>query len=153
MNKNIIKIVTIIMIMISVLSVCLPVVFATTSGSGLVGKFKGDTNTSLTTENVASGSGLVGEFKGDTDTSLTTENVDGKIKKIIGVILSFIRIIAIGIAIIVITYLGIKYMSAAPNEKANIKNQLITFTIGAVLVLSATAILDKVHSAVTSLTK
>jgi len=129
MNKNIIKIVTIIMIMISVLSVCLPVVFATTSGSGLVGK-----------------------FKGDTDTSLTTENVDGKIKTIIGVILSFIRIIAIGIAIIVITYLGIKYMSAAPNEKANIKNQLITFTIGAVLVLSATAILDKVHSAVTSLT-
>jgi hypothetical protein len=44
-------------------------------------------------------------------------------------------------------------MSAAPNEKANIKNQLITFTIGAVLVLSATAILDKVHSAVTSLTE
>lgn len=64
------------------------------------------------------------------------------ITKVITPILNVVRIVATGISIIMITYLGIKYMAAAPTEKANIKSQLITFTIGAVVVIGAVTLLD-----------
>lgn len=64
------------------------------------------------------------------------------IKKVITPVLNVVRIIATGISIIMITYLGIKYMAAAPSEKANIKSQLITFTIGAVVVIGAATLLE-----------
>lgn len=69
-----------------------------------------------------------------------------KLNKIIGSVLAAVRIVAIGIAIIMITYLGIKYMSAAPNEKAGIKNQLILFSLGVFCVVGAVKIFDFIKS-------
>ena len=71
-------------------------------------------------------SDLSGEFDGATNPSGSD-----KIRSILGTILSVVRTIAVGISIIIITFLGIKYMSAAPSEKANIKNQLIYFVLTA----------------------
>lgn len=70
-----------------------------------------------------------------------TGSVQTTMQTTLGTVLTVVRTVAIGISIIMITYLGIKYMSAAPTEKANIKNQLITFTIGAVIVVGAVSIL------------
>ena len=82
---------------------------------------------------------ITNNFSGSAVTSGTTEyNV---ITNVIGNTLSAIRIVAIGIGIIMLTYLGIQYMSSAPNEKAEIKNKLIAFTVGVVLVVSASSIL------------
>ena len=83
---------------------------------------------------------MSGEFDGATNPSGSD-----KIRSILGTILSVVRTIAVGISIIIITFLGIKYMSAAPSEKANIKNQLITFTIGAVVVVGAVNIIGIVR--------
>ena len=51
-----------------------------------------------------------------------------------------------------ITYLGMKYMSAAPSEKASIKNQLITFTVGVIVVVGATTILQIIQKTTTAIT-
>lgn len=79
-------------------------------------------------------------FKGS---DIDADSTEGKaITSIIGTILTVVRSVAIGIAIIMITFLGIQYMQAAPQEKANIKNKLITFTIGFVVVVSAVTLID-----------
>lgn len=65
---------------------------------------------------------------------------------VIGKILSVIRIIAVSLAIVVLTYLGIKYMLAAPSEKAEIKKQYVTFVIGVVVFVAATTILDVIKN-------
>lgn len=100
-----------------------------------------------------SGSDLTGKFDGKTQVSDSDiEEGEGLLTNVLGPILSVIRIVAIGIAIIMITILGIKYMTAAPSEKANIKNQLITFTIGAVIVIGTTSILSMIRNAINSIT-
>ena len=72
---------------------------------------------------------------------------------IIGMILSAVRIVAVSLSLIIITWLGIKYMSAAPSEKANIKGQLITFAIGAIVVVASTSILELVRKFAQSIGK
>lgn len=87
------------------------------------------------------GSDLVGQFNG---TSEDTSEGQGIIEDLIGIVLSAVRIVAAGVALIMLIYLGIKYMSAAPSEKANIKNQLITYVAGAAVVVCTTTILEKI---------
>ena len=50
-------------------------------------------------------------------------------------------------AIACVVFAGLRYMFAAPSEKADIKQGLIYLTIGAVLVFGATLIIDLVTSA------
>lgn len=101
-------------------------------------------------DTVKKGKQLAEVFDGKTN---TTDEGKTLIQKIIVPILSVVRIVAIGMGIIMITYLGIKYMSAAPTEKANIKNQLITFVIGIAVVVTATTVLQIINTAVTSMTQ
>lgn len=64
---------------------------------------------------------------------------------IIKQVLTAIRVFAAGLAIIMITVMGIKYMMAAPTEKAEVKTKLINFIIGIALVVAATTIIDLVR--------
>lgn len=97
-----------------------------------------------------SGSDLAGLFDGKN--GVGTADGERLMTDVMSTVLSVIRIVAIGIAIIMITVLGIKYMSAAPSEKANIKNQLITFTVGAVVVVGTTSILGMIKDTVAAVT-
>ena len=74
------------------------------------------------------------------------------ITNILGMVLTVVRTVAIGISIIMITYLGIRYMSAAPTEKANIKNQLITFVIGSAFVIGAVSLFGIIRNLATTIT-
>lgn len=107
-----------------------------------------DKKSSFSPQSGNSGSGLTSQFNGNGGTN-TTKGVS-ILEKVIGPILSVVRIIAVGVSIIMITYLGIKYMAAAPTEKASIKNQLVTFTIGAIVVFGATSILIMIKNFATS---
>ncbi len=123
MNRKIRKIITVVFVIITVILIS-NMVFATQGGSALVKGFTGN--------NAANGSsGVV------------------LIQKIIGPILNAVKIVATGVLIIMIIYLGIKYMAAAPTEKANIKSQLITFTIGAIVVIGTATILQIIEEVVT----
>ncbi len=60
---------------------------------------------------------------------------------IVGSIITVIRIVGIGIAIIMTTYVAIKYMSAAPNEKAEFKKSATGLIVGAVVLFATSGIL------------
>lgn len=61
---------------------------------------------------------------------------------VIGYILNWLRLIAAGIAIILLTYMSFRYMTAVdPREKAELKKSLITYLIGAVILVGATNII------------
>lgn len=61
--------------------------------------------------------------------------------KIIGAILTVCQMAGSGIAVIMLIVLAIKYLSAAPSDKAQIKNSAVIYIVGAVILFSASGIL------------
>ena len=55
-------------------------------------------------------------------------------------ILSFIQTIGVIISVIILIVIGIKYMLGSVEEKANYKNAMIPYLIGALLVFSVTTL-------------
>lgn len=62
-------------------------------------------------------------------------------REILGMILDIVRTIGIGIALIILTYIGIKFMMASPSERANIKQYSMNFIIGAFILVGGVGIL------------
>lgn len=60
----------------------------------------------------------------------------------IGAILSVIRIVGTGVALIIIMTIAIKYMSAAPGERAEIKKSSIQYVVGALILFGSSNILS-----------
>ena len=58
-----------------------------------------------------------------------------------GKIAGLISVIAAAVAIVILIWLAIKYMSAAPADKADIKKSAVTYVIGAVLLFAASGVL------------
>lgn len=79
-----------------------------------------------------------------TDTTQFTSSDTGlndSIRNIIGAILNVTRIIATGVAIIMLTVLAMKYMMSAPNDRADIKKHAVVYIVGAVILFAGTGIL------------
>lgn len=72
------------------------------------------------------------------------ENMGGNdaIGTIGGNILSVVQAIAISAAVIMIVVIGIKFMLAAPSEKAEVKKQLTPYIIGCVILFGTTTFLQ-----------
>lgn len=62
-------------------------------------------------------------------------------QRLMGTAINTIKIVGTGTAIVMITYMGIKYMMAAPSEKAEFKKSASIYIVGAVLVFATTNIL------------
>ncbi len=58
-----------------------------------------------------------------------------------GSILAIVQVIGVSCGIIFLIILGVKYMTSSTNDKATIKEQLIPYVIGAVLMFGGTGIL------------
>ena len=56
------------------------------------------------------------------------------------VILGFVQFVGYAIAVGMLIYVGIKYVMASADEKANLKNALVRYVIGAVLIAGASAV-------------
>lgn len=69
----------------------------------------------------------------------------GTVKKLtentLGTAISVVRIVGTGIAIIMIMIIGVKYMIAAPGDRADIKKHAVPFVIGAVVLFGTSQIL------------
>ena len=63
-----------------------------------------------------------------------------------GGILAIVRIAAVGIGMIMLTVLAMKYMLAAPEARAEIKGSAIRYVLGAVLMFAAAAIMQIIDS-------
>ena len=70
----------------------------------------------------------------------------GAINTAVGNILGILQIVGMAAAVIILIWLGIKYMSAAPSEKADIKKSMVIWIVGAVLLFAASGILSLVRS-------
>ena len=68
-------------------------------------------------------------------------NVATPVQRVVGTAINVIRIVGTGMAIIMITYVAIKYMSAAPSEKAEFKKSATAMIVGAIVLFAATNIL------------
>lgn len=71
-----------------------------------------------------------------------TTGASNTVTTISATIITSIRIIAVAIAIVVLFVLAMKYMMAAPGDKADIKKSAITFVIGAIVVFGAIQLLE-----------
>lgn len=77
-------------------------------------------------------------------TDVNTGSMDG----IVGSILGFIRWAGIITAVIIAMFLGIKYITASPDGKAEIKKTLALYVGGIALLLSASVIVGIIQDAI-----
>ena len=61
-------------------------------------------------------------------------------------IITITRAICMGVAVTMLIVLAIKYMSAAPGDKATIKKSAVTYVVGAVIMFAAAGILSIIES-------
>lgn len=71
----------------------------------------------------------------DTPAAASVQNMAGQI-------LSIVQIVAISVAIIMLIVLAIKYISASPEGKADIKKSATLYVVGAVLLFGASGVLE-----------
>ena len=118
MAKKVMKMIAIMLIASMVVAVCSQAVLAVDDG------------TSLT------------QFDGKTDNSGAYESA----QNIIGALITIVQIIGTGVAIIMLIVLAIKYISAAPGDKADIKKHAVVYVVGGMVLFAATGILQIIKS-------
>lgn len=79
---------------------------------------------------------------GASDTSGAAKSV----QRIIGAVLTIVQVIGTGVAVIMLIVLAIKYISAAPGDKADIKKHAVVYVVGAVVLFAASGILGIVKN-------
>ncbi len=118
MNRNVIKVLVTILLAI--------VLVATTV-----------TIANATSEYKASEQNAKDMFQKATDSTGTSDAATS----IIGSIITIVQIIGVGVAIIMLIVLAIKYISAAPGDKAEIKKHAVVYVVGAIVLFAASGIL------------
>lgn len=85
---------------------------------------------------------ITGVFKGTVSNELSGTKTSTR--QILGMILDITRMIGIGVALIILTYIGIKFMLASPSERANIKQYLMNYVIGVFILVGGVGILTAI---------
>lgn len=67
----------------------------------------------------------------------TMANTDSRIGNVINNVIGLLQMVGSGIALIVITLLGMKYILASPSEKADVKKAVMPIIIGCILLFGA----------------
>ena len=80
----------------------------------------------------------------ETDTSKSVNTIMGQA-------LGIVQVIAIGVAVIMMIVLAVKYIAASPSEKADVKKGLTTYFIGALLLFGSSFILGVIKKFATNL--
>ena len=75
-----------------------------------------------------------------------SSGADGAIGKIGSMVLSVAQIVRTAVAVIMLIVLAIKYISAAPNDKADIKKHAVVYIVGAIVLFAASALLGIVKN-------
>lgn len=70
-----------------------------------------------------------------------TSGAAASLNRIIGSAMTVVQVVGVGVAIIMLIVLAIKYISAAPGDKADIKKHAVVYVVGAVVLFAASGIL------------
>lgn len=84
----------------------------------------------------------IGAMKGLKSVSDANSSASGKLGPIINTIIGFIQVVGTGISVIMVTMLGIKYMLAAPADKADVKKQITPLVVGAIVLFASANIIQ-----------
>ena len=79
------------------------------------------------------------DYEDNTDTT-------NKVNKITGTVITSIRIIGIAVAIVMLLTVAMKYMTAAPGGKADIKKSAIQYVVGAIVLFGVVGILEIINT-------
>ena len=79
-----------------------------------------------------------------TDLTIKSESTDlsKRTNTIMGQALGVIQIVGMGVAVIMLIVLAIKYISAAPGDKAEIKKHAVVYIVGAVVLFGASGLIQ-----------
>ena len=80
-----------------------------------------------------------------------TTNASKAMRNIINGVLSVVQVIGMGVAVIMLVVLAIKYISASPGDKADIKKHAVVYVVGAVVLFAASGILGSIRSFATNI--
>lgn len=69
------------------------------------------------------------------------DSVTKSVTNISGAVITIARVVCAAVAVAMLAILGMKYMSAAPSEKADIKKHAVVYIVGAVIMFACTGIL------------
>ena len=100
---------------------------------------------SLSTEVSALKFNEINESTVTVNASDTTGAADS-LNRIIGSAITVVQVVGVGVAIIMLIVLAIKYISAAPGDKADIKKHAVVYVVGAVVLFAASGILGIVKN-------
>ena len=65
----------------------------------------------------------------------------GLMQSWMGSALVIVQVVGVGVAVIMLVVLAIKYISAAPSDKAEIKKHAVVYVVGAIVLFAASGIL------------
>lgn len=80
---------------------------------------------------------MKGMSEDSVDSSVTTS-----IGPVINVAIGLIQMIGTGLSLVMVSILGIKYMMAAPNDKAEVKKQIAPMVVGCVILFTSVSIIQ-----------
>ncbi|MGN1299377.1 MAG: hypothetical protein ACI4UE_05290 [Candidatus Scatovivens sp.] len=80
-----------------------------------------------------------------------TSNIYVKTNDVVNIAIGVMQLVGVGIAVIMLIVLAIKYMSAAPGDRAEIKKHAVVYVVGAVVLFGAAGILEIIKNFALSL--
>ena len=86
---------------------------------------------------------VAGTFKGSESSDLQGKK---EVASVIGGILDAVRIATAAIALIMLTALGIKYMTSSPNDRAEIKKGATVYLVGAFVMFGASTLVTVIKT-------
>lgn len=81
-----------------------------------------------------------------------TTGAASSINNIIGSVITIVQVIGVGVAIIMLIVLAIKYISAAPGDKADIKKHAVVYVVGAIVLFAASGLLGIIKNFASAVT-
>jgi hypothetical protein len=87
-------------------------------------------------------------------TSIESKNnatLDSKTTSIMGAAVGIVKIVAAGIAVVMLLVLAMKYMMAAPSDRAEIKKHAVVYVAGAAIMFGVAAVLQFIQDLTTTL--
>lgn len=126
MNRKVVKIISILLMVLMVITMLSTSAFASSaSGDDPMG---------------------IGQFNGQSQDTQTTS----VFRKFIATIINLVQVVGMGVAIIMLVVMAIKYISAAPSEKAELKKSATIYVVGAIVLFAASGILQVIKNFATA---
>lgn len=82
----------------------------------------------------------------DSIVAVDDSGMAAKVQTIAGNILSVVQVVGVATAVIMLIVLAIKYISSAPEDKAQIKSHAIVYVVGAICLFAASGILQLIKN-------